>query len=55
LIVDDEMRELIFSEAPITAMRAAALNKGMILLREDGFRKASEGVTTLEEVIRVTG
>jgi type II secretory ATPase GspE/PulE/Tfp pilus assembly ATPase PilB-like protein len=55
LIIDDEMRELIFSEAAITAMRSAALNKGMILLKEDGLKKAAQGITSLEEVIRVTG
>jgi type II secretory ATPase GspE/PulE/Tfp pilus assembly ATPase PilB-like protein len=55
LIIDDEMRELIFSEAAITTMRSAALNKGMILLKEDGLKKAAEGITSLEEVIRVTG
>jgi len=55
LIIDDEMRELIFSEAAITTMRSAALSKGMILLKEDGLKKAAEGITSLEEVIRVTG
>jgi type II secretory ATPase GspE/PulE/Tfp pilus assembly ATPase PilB-like protein len=55
LIVDDEMRELIFSEAAITTMRSAALSKGMILLKEDGLKKAAQGITSLEEVIRVTG
>jgi type II secretory ATPase GspE/PulE/Tfp pilus assembly ATPase PilB-like protein len=55
LIVDDEMRELIFSEAAITTMRSAALGKGMILLKEDGLKKAAQGITSLEEVIRVTG
>jgi type II secretory ATPase GspE/PulE/Tfp pilus assembly ATPase PilB-like protein len=49
------MRELIFSEAAITAMRSAALSKGMILLKEDGIKKAAQGITSLEEVIRVTG
>ncbi len=55
LIIDDEMRELIFSEAAVTTMRSAALSKGMILLKEDGLKKAAEGMTSLEEVIRVTG
>lgn len=55
LIVDDEMRELIFSEAAITAMRTAALGKGMIPLKEDGLKKAAQGITSMEEVIRVTG
>ena len=53
--IDDEMRELIFSGAPITALKAAALRKGMIPLKEDGLRKATRGITSLDEVVRVTG
>jgi type II secretory ATPase GspE/PulE/Tfp pilus assembly ATPase PilB-like protein len=55
LTIDDEMRELIFSGAPITALKAAALKKGMVPLKENGLKKAAEGITSLEEVIRVTG
>ena len=55
LTIDDEMRELIFSGAPITALKAAALKKGMLPLKEDGLKKAAEGITSLEEIIRVTG
>jgi type II secretory ATPase GspE/PulE/Tfp pilus assembly ATPase PilB-like protein len=55
LTIDDEMRELIFSGAPITALKKEALKKGMLPLREDGLKKAAEGITSLEEIIRVTG
>jgi type II secretory ATPase GspE/PulE/Tfp pilus assembly ATPase PilB-like protein len=55
LTIDDEMRELIFSGAAITALKKAALKKGMLPLREDGLKKAAEGITSLEEIIRVTG
>jgi len=55
LIIDDEIRELIFSEAVITQLRAAAIKKGMVPLKKHGLQKAAEGITTLEEVIRVAG
>ena len=55
LTIDDEIRELIFSGAPITAFKAAALKKGMIPLKANGLKKAVEGITNLEEVIRVAG
>ncbi|MCX5803970.1 MAG: GspE/PulE family protein, partial [Proteobacteria bacterium] len=55
LTIDDEMRELIFSGAAITVLKKAALKKGMLPLREDGLKKAAEGITSLEEIIRVTG
>ncbi len=55
LTIDDEMRELIFTGVSITALKAAALKKGMTPVKENGLRKAAEGITSLEEVIRVTG
>ncbi len=55
LVIDDEMRELIFSEAVITALKTLAIKKGMVPLKRHGLRKAQEGITSLEEVIRVTG
>ena len=35
-------------------LKTAALAGGMITLLQDGFIKAKEGVTTIEEVLRVT-
>jgi type II secretory ATPase GspE/PulE/Tfp pilus assembly ATPase PilB-like protein len=55
LVVDDEIRELIYSGASITALKERARQKGMITLKEDGLLKASRGVTTIEEALRVAG
>jgi type II secretory ATPase GspE/PulE/Tfp pilus assembly ATPase PilB-like protein len=54
-IVDDELRELIFADVSIAAVRAAALRKGMVPLKVDGLRKVARGITSLEEVQRVAG
>ncbi|MCX5810971.1 MAG: GspE/PulE family protein [Proteobacteria bacterium] len=55
LAVDDEMRELIYSGASITAMKESAKRNGMRLLKEDAIIKASHGITTVEEALRVAG
>jgi len=55
LTVDDAMRELIYSGAASTAIRESARRAGMRLLREDALAKAAEGITTVEEALRVSG
>jgi general secretion pathway protein E len=39
---------------PVDQIRACALRKGMRPLRHDGLSKAAKGITTVEEVLRVT-
>jgi len=53
-LIDDEMREHIVTMTPTNKLRKLALQKGMISLRKDGLEKAKRGITTLEEVLRVT-
>jgi type IV pilus assembly protein PilB len=48
------MRELIARHPTLDQLRALAREEGMLTLREAGLRQAVEGVTTLEEVLRVT-
>ena len=55
LIVNDEMRELIYSSASVTAMKENAIREGMRPLKEDAIMKAVQGITTIEEALRVTG
>lgn len=55
LIIDDEIRELIFSGVSVTKIKEAGLKKGMVLLKDEGIRKAAEGLTTIDEILRVTG
>jgi type IV pilus assembly protein PilB len=53
LVVNDEVRELISQRASEHAIRKAARKAGMRTLLEDGILKASQGLTTLEDVVRV--
>jgi type IV pilus assembly protein PilB len=52
--IDFEMKDLILNKASSTKMIEAARRKGMLTMREDGVLKVLKGITTLEEVHRVT-
>jgi general secretion pathway protein E len=52
--VNDEIRKLIMNNADASALTTAARRQGMHNLREDGWRKIREGVTTVQEAMRVT-
>lgn len=54
MMIDDEMRELIGKRVPSTELRALSVLKGMKGLQEDGLEKAAQGITTLDEVFKVT-
>jgi type IV pilus assembly protein PilB len=54
LVADDGLREMILRKQPDHAYRDHAVRHGLIPMFEDGLRKASEGLTTLSEVFRVT-
>ena len=54
LVVDDQIRRLIMAKADAGALRDAAVAAGMRTLRLDGMAKVLQGVTTAEEVLRVT-
>ncbi len=53
-IPDDAMFDLISHGAPLNELREAAKAAGMVPLRVDGMEKVRAGITTLEEVYRVT-
>jgi type II secretory ATPase GspE/PulE/Tfp pilus assembly ATPase PilB-like protein len=55
LPIDDTIKELIFAGASTIALQQAAVKNGMVPLQKDGIIKAAEGVTTLEEILRVAG
>jgi type IV pilus assembly protein PilB len=50
-----ELRNLTFAKAATGEIRDKARSYGMLTLREDGLRKVIQGVTTVEEVVRVCG
>ena len=54
LVVDDDIRAQVHGQAPEADIRAAALAKGMQLMRDDGERLIQQGITSREEVLRVT-
>ena len=54
LPVSEGVRDLILSRADSGAIRAKAVSEGMRLLRMDGWDKVGRGITTIEEVLRVT-
>jgi general secretion pathway protein E len=54
LIVSDSIRQLIMRKADSTTIARKALEEGMKTLREDGAQKVLEGITTLEELVRVS-
>lgn len=53
-VTDDEIQRMIFQKITAAKLRQKAREKGMRTLREDGIRKAIAGITTIEEVLRVT-
>jgi len=53
-LIDDEMERFILTSPSIAEMREKAIKKGMVLMRQDGFLKVLQGVTTIDEVERVT-
>jgi type IV pilus assembly protein PilB len=52
--ITEELRELILVGASSLELRRKAIEEGMITLRGSGLRKITDGVTTLEEVVRET-
>jgi len=54
LVVDDAIRQLILTKSTAQIIRETARKKGMTTLREDGWKKVAEGITTVQEVLRVT-
>ncbi len=54
LIMDETLRRMVVDKLPTDEIRKYAQNHGMRTLREDGMEKVFAGITTLEEVIRVS-
>lgn len=52
--VTDPLRQLIIKKASSEEINQEAVNAGMITLREDGMKKVEQGITTREEILRVT-
>jgi general secretion pathway protein E len=54
LLISPAVSKLIVEHADAGSIRRFALTQGLTLLKQDGWQKARDGVTTIEEVLRVT-
>ena len=54
LVVDEAIKKLITQKAPTGQIKKKAVSQGMKTLWEDGQEKIAQGITTREEVLRVT-
>ena len=53
LPVSERIGRLILERAPASRIEEQAVSEGMVLMKQDGYLKALEGITTIEEVLRV--
>lgn len=53
MVITENIRELISKNVTTGKLREAAISEGMCQLREDGIKKVCEGLTTIDEVLRV--
>ncbi|HEU4368554.1 MAG TPA: type II secretion system ATPase GspE [Methylomirabilota bacterium] len=53
-VIDEDARSLMLRRASTRDIRQHAVQRGMVTLRMDGWKRAVEGVTTVEEILRVT-
>jgi len=54
LMMNERIREMTLGNASASQLKRAAMSTGMKTLREDGWRKIIQGITTIEEIMRVT-
>lgn len=54
LLLDDEVRNLVVKKTPSNQIKRLAISKGMRTLRQDGWQKVISGITTPEEIMKVT-
>ncbi|MBC7835566.1 MAG: Flp pilus assembly complex ATPase component TadA [Phycisphaerales bacterium] len=54
LAVDDQLRDIIARNPNVAEFRRLCIERGMNTLRQDGLAKVARGMTTVEEVLRVT-
>ncbi len=54
LAVDDGLRDIIARNPNVAEFRRLCLERGMVSLRTDGMRKVAKGLTSVQEVLRVT-
>ncbi|HWE02070.1 MAG TPA: ATPase, T2SS/T4P/T4SS family [Tepidisphaeraceae bacterium] len=54
LVMDDALRDLVTRNPDVNHLRRLCRERGLVTLRDDGFQKVMAGLTTVDEIIRVT-
>lgn len=54
MVLNDDIRELVLQRSSSGKIKNKAVETGLILLRDDGWAKVHQGITTLNEVVRAT-
>jgi type IV pilus assembly protein PilB len=54
LVMDDSLRDLVTANPDVNHLRKLCRERGLVTLREDGFQKVMKGLTTVDEILRVT-
>jgi type IV pilus assembly protein PilB len=54
LVMDDSLRDMVTANPDVTQLRKLCRERGLVTLREDGFQKVMKGLTTVDEILRVT-
>ena len=53
--VDEEVERLTLKKPSVAEIRAFGVERGMVTLQQDALLRALEGITTIDEIVRVTG
>ena len=54
LVMDDSLRDMVTRNPDVNHLRKLCRERGLVTLREDGFDKVMKGLTTVDEILRVT-
>ena len=54
LVMDDGLRDMVTRNPNVTELRRLCRERGLVTLRADGFKKVTQGMTTIDEILRVT-
>jgi type II secretory ATPase GspE/PulE/Tfp pilus assembly ATPase PilB-like protein len=55
LLIDEELKDLIYNQASPVRLRESAARKGFESIRMDAAKKLMSGIISLEEYLRVVG
>ena len=54
MVMDDGLRDVVTRNPDVTQLRKLCRERGLVTLRSDGFEKVMKGLTTVDEILRVT-